>query len=134
MKKIYKTLSCLLVSAFALPLVCGCKNGVSDMRRRERVLHERQAEEQRALQESEEQRRQQDETPKQKPTERDPELDPDFFFDPENSEYPVPPEDPNRRTSTEKPTPPPFPKMPNGGNKNEKDPEPKPVPFPLPHD
>lgn len=129
MKRIYKALPCLLAAAFVLSAACGCKNGVSDMRRRERILHERQ------LQKESEEQQAIDHIPE--------EPDPDYLIDPENPECPECPKpeepdepekphghrersflnDPNyKRPSFEEPAPEPEP-----------EPKPKPVPFPLPH-
>lgn len=47
MKKILKILSLIFVCAFTLFGACACRNSVSDMRRRERLLHERQRQEER---------------------------------------------------------------------------------------
>lgn len=53
MKKILKVLSLLLVCCLTLVGACGCRNSVSDMRRRERQLRERQRQEERRIAEEE---------------------------------------------------------------------------------
>ena len=46
MKKFLKIIPCILVTAFALMGASACRDGVSDVRRRERILRERQTQEQ----------------------------------------------------------------------------------------
>ena len=46
MKKFLKIIPCILVTAFALMGASACRDGVSDVRRRERMLRERQTQEQ----------------------------------------------------------------------------------------
>lgn len=128
MKKILKTIPCLLVAAFTLVGACACQNGVTDIRNRERQLRERMREEQqRRFSEHEEQTLE--------------EIDPNFTVDPECPDCPkcpdcpdIPenPEDENRLTENgdeepQKPTPE------HGRVPHRRGHKPKPVPYPLPH-
>lgn len=104
-----------LVSAIALIGACACRNGVSDIRRRERNMNERKKEE-RLLEQEEQKRNQKD-------------VDPDFTLKPDE---PCPdfPNVPKRV-------------IPNGEDQEDGSnllrrkkvsPVPKPAPYPLPHD
>ena len=122
MKKFLKIIPCILASVFVLMGTAACKNGVSDMRRRERVLKERLMEEKRLSEET-------------KQTLEEDELDPGFSVDPETD-----PED--KKENPDRKKCPDCPK--NSENRpNELLPEygkphhgkrisPKPVPFPVP--
>lgn len=136
MKKIFKTVPCILAAAFTLASACACDSGISDIRNRERRLRERMREEQRQRLSEREERALED-------------VDPGFTVDPdcpdcpdcpecpECPDCPDIPEDPEEGTHTEddgdedkKPVPPEHGlKPPRKGYKR-----PKPAPYPLPHD
>lgn len=116
MKKILKTISVLLVSAFTLTGACACNNGVSDLRRRERQMRERQLEQQRLSREQEAQP-------------GGDELDPDFSVDPEVPE--------NGEKHADRENDPQNPIFPDHGYlppQFGRPAKPQPAPFPIPHD
>lgn len=130
MKKIFRTVPCILISAFTLIGACACENGVSDIRNRERQLRERMREEQQQQRLAEQEERTLEE------------IDPDFMVDPECPECPdCPdiPEQPEEGTRTEdngdtqKTIPPEFWRKPPRKGLGKK-PKPTPAPYPLPHD
>lgn len=126
MKKVLKTLSCILVTSFALVGACACNNSVSDMRSRERGLRERQRqqEQQQRLLEQEEKTLQE-------------EIDPDFSVDPRCPDCPEIPEDPDDENRTEDEEEPEKPIPPEHGQihpRRGRHGKPKPAPYPLPHD
>lgn len=111
MNKILKTVTLCTVSACVLFGACACNNSVSDIRRRERKMHERQKQEQRLADE-------------QKDSETEEEIDPGFSVDPE-----FPQDTPEQDREERNPLFPDHGKLdPRFGRPN----KPDPVPFPLP--
>ena len=122
MKKFFKIIPCIMVSALAFTCACACRNGVSDIRRRARQLEERvRKQEQRLLE---------DEEPEQ--------LDPDFSVEPQNEteeeekkeknpdngKCPDCPDHSDERPHSEL--------LPERGGHHGKRIKPKPVPLPVP--
>ncbi len=129
MKRILKTIPCILVTAFTLAGACACQNGVSDIRSRERQLRERMREEQQQRLSEREERTLE-------------EIDPGFTVDPDCPDCPECPNCPDIPEKPEKGQPseegdedPKRPALPEHGRKPHRKGHGKlkPVPYPLPH-
>ena len=77
MKRIFKIVPCILLSALTLVSACACAGGVSDVRRRARKMHDRLA-------------------PQQEQILHEDELDPDFLVDMQTEDAEKEPENPDK--------------------------------------